>query len=515
MNSNPALCLKCEDKVPQLTLKENNTKVEIKCKCGEDKTMTLKEYLQLLKEHPNRIGKYKHTCATHTDKIAKYYCFHCKSYDCEECRVHSEGYDISGNDSTGYSTYIPKLLNFDPIQMINDIKNLLNFDFPSLKDKYLSSVQDKEKQNKFNKVYETEFNRYQDLLSFLEILQKNNNGNDYTIVQNMNINFDFKVTKFSGDFSENNLINYLEKNAFSKYYNSFTSEKIGNFFCKYLLLEDGRLIASNGDHFFYIIDPYNNYHIDFKFKCGTFNFEMKKFDSGNIAIGTRVEDENIDGVLLIYKIYKDNAECLLTIKNIGEPEFFALPNNRLALRYDKSTVFYDFSKEYTDKPVHTIDIPEKMAYMWYSNGQNIIIRRADYCHFLVWDQTTYNRLLEMEKFFEKDVDGQKGVYLGKEILDDIFICYWMGYIGILNLKQRTLDTIDYSGNGFNDCILLRDSQTVLIVDTVLNYYELNLEKKTIVKRTFYHESTPGRRIVSINDHTFVIMEYDIIREWKY
>lgn len=81
---------------------------------------------------------------------------------------------------------------------------------------------------------------------------------------------------------------------------------------------------------------------------------MVKLDDGNIAIGVRLDSPSEDEIK-VYKVNKDNAECMVTIEDSREIQMQALSGKRFALGYANCFIIYDFSKEYTNKEAKRIN----------------------------------------------------------------------------------------------------------------------------------------------------------------
>ena len=131
MNSIQALCPKCDQNVPLLLLSNNNTEVKIKCKCGDEETIPLKDYINKYEENEKskKVIKYKNTCEQDKDEIKNYYCSKCSSYHCAKCKHHGGDYDQSGNSDYHDATFIPEYLTCNPLQTV---KCLMMEDFLQL-----------------------------------------------------------------------------------------------------------------------------------------------------------------------------------------------------------------------------------------------------------------------------------------------------------------------------------------------------------------------------------------------
>ena len=517
MNSVQILCPKCDKNVPQLKLINGYTEVEIKCKCGNEQKIALNDYLKQFNNNQGKTIQYNNICKE-DNEILNYYCRTCNSYRCKLCKQHNGDYDQSGNYSYEYAEYIPDFLTCNPQQTVKDFEDLITNYLPSFKKEYLSTIQDKSKQDKFNQIYDKVIKKYTDILSFLQILAKNYREDNYYSAMNLENNTFFNVTKFTGDFeSEKDIANYLEQFCLNKYSNTYIEEKSTKR-NPYRCLNDGRIIVSNNEDVS-ILDPYNNYHIDFKiqFEAVTYIFGMAKLDDGNIAIGVRLDNELGKNKIKIYKINKDNAECVLTLEDTKEVPMLALSGNKLALGYANSFVIYDFSKEYSNKNVKKIDhdnLDERKFF--YSRIKNIIVRKGFSSTHLVWDMKTYERVPEMEKFFNTVVnDEYNSICAMKEINDHIMICQFNKNIAIINLNTLTFERIKYN-HFIHDMILLRDKNTVIFVDHEGYFYELNLEKKILTQRKFFETKMYDTAYFeTVNEHTFIIIDNCRLKEYQY
>ena len=244
---------------------------------------------------------------------------------------------------------------------------------------------------------------------------------------------------------------------------------------------------------------------------------MAKLDDGNIAIGVRLDNELGKNKIKIYKINKDNAECVLTLEDTKEVPMLALSGNKLALGYANSFVIYDFSKEYSNKNVKKIDhdnLDERKFF--YSRIKNIIVRKGFSSTHLVWDMKTYERVPEMEKFFNTVVnDEYNSICAMKEINDHIMICQFNKNIAIINLNTLTFERIKYN-HFIHDMILLRDKNTVIFVDHEGYFYELNLEKKILTQRKFFETKMYDTAYFeTVNEHTFIIIDNCRLKEYQY
>ena len=62
MNSVQILCPKCDKNVPQLKLINGYTEVEIKCKCGNEQTIALNDYLKQFNNNQGKTIQYNNIC---------------------------------------------------------------------------------------------------------------------------------------------------------------------------------------------------------------------------------------------------------------------------------------------------------------------------------------------------------------------------------------------------------------------------------------------------------------------
>ena len=66
-----------------------------------------------------------------------------------------------------------------------------------------------------------------------------------------------------------------------------------------------------------------------------------------------------------------------------------------------------------------------------------------------------------------------------------------------------------------DMILLRDQNTVIFTNNMAEFYELNLEKKTLTKKKFDFYERNSSKFEIVNEHTFILIEEGLIKEYQY
>ena len=518
MNSIQALCPKCDQNVPLLLLSNNNTEVKIKCKCGDEETIPLKDYINKYeeKEKSKKVIKYKNTCEQDKDEIKNYYCSKCSSYHCAKCKHHGGDYDQSGNSDYHDATFIPEYLTCNPLQTVNEFENIITNYFPSFKQEYLSKIKDSNIQNKLNELYEKSLSHHKEILSFLKILVKNYREDNYNSAINLEKNTYFNISKFSGDYlSEKDISNYLEKYCINRYFNTFTGEPIERGYYTFQMLDDGRLFAVDSYQNAFVLDPKNNYNIVFEFQYGLHLGDICKLEDGNIALCAKVENKD-ECEVKIFKIKETSAECVLTIEKT-EAQLKALPNNRLALGCSNCIMIYDFSQGYTKNLVKKIEHTNMNTAnnFWYSKAKNVIFRQDYPGNCYVWNMSSYEKDTEVETFLNNIF--KKSITIAKEVKDNAMICYSSQNIEIINLQNLTVEKIFYRDeySYIFDMIVLRDQNTVIFTNNMAEFYELNLEKKILTKKKFDFYERSSSKFEIVNEHTFILIEEGLIKEYQY
>ena len=208
-----ALCPKCTNYVPLLIL--NNDKVSINCKCGNEESINLHDYL-IQYQSNIRMCSYINKCKAH-NKIAEFYCRHCELLECIDC------YDIHSSVHAYPDDLI--IVNIDEIkENAKKGEQHLKTYFKALKDESLNKAQNEEEKNNINIAYNKCITLNTEVLSFMEIILDNYYGDNNMLGFTIRYNNTINIYKHISGGGTQNVINFFNGYHF-KYYQPIHSLK--------------------------------------------------------------------------------------------------------------------------------------------------------------------------------------------------------------------------------------------------------------------------------------------------
>ena len=121
-NTIRALCFKCNDRVPFLTILDDDITFLIECFCGNKQKILIHDYIKDYNDNPNRLCTYNNIAQYSTGKI-EYYCSSCEQNFCEKNYKHFCGGDY---DSKRYASKFEKYLSIEDLKkQVNKAKDFV------------------------------------------------------------------------------------------------------------------------------------------------------------------------------------------------------------------------------------------------------------------------------------------------------------------------------------------------------------------------------------------------------
>lgn len=111
-NTIRALCPKCNDCVPYLTILDDDVTLSIGCFCGNKQKIPIRDYIKQYNDNPDRLCTYNNIAKYSTGKI-EYYCSSCEDDFCEENYKHYCGGDY---ESKRYAAKFEKYLSIEDLK---------------------------------------------------------------------------------------------------------------------------------------------------------------------------------------------------------------------------------------------------------------------------------------------------------------------------------------------------------------------------------------------------------------
>ena len=425
-NNSPSkgFCPKCSE-YPSIKILTNV--VHVKCKCGYDSVIGIKDYL---KEVENI--ECKNTIELPEKDIKE---------KLEEASDHIKEYFTMLRDTT--------------IEMLNE-------QIEQVKNECINAT-----------------NRNTDILNLIKKLVSNYDGNEImheNIIQNTNFDLaqDLDCKKTMEYFSSYSLLTGENFNLSEFKHSTTIPLTIGD---RFLMLKDGRLATANCNGEFNVTEPDNNFKEDFLSSAGCQN-GICQLDNGKLVL---LEE----GKIKIFSVFKDTIQREFKIKNSNEQSTYliSLPNNHFAASFEDGVInIWNGNEPYSDKPVAILEANNEQSVnsMVYIKELNLIIVGMDESVY-VWSNETYQKV--------KCIEGvrcnvAKGNAL-KKIDKERVITGEGNTFYIINVQNGIVEkTItDEQFGDINSMVLLPDNETVLIgiQEGKICVYDLKTEDYKIIK----------------------------------
>ena len=525
-----ALCPKCTENIPVLTITDDETKVLIDCPCKYKEEIPIVDYIKQYKEHPDRKCTYQAKCEEHKQPL-EYYCYTCNKVFCEakqnhECRGFAN-YDRDLFDSWkmdyGYTLEEAK-------EREKKCEEFLDVYFPSLKEEFMKKEQSKEKIDKFNAAYSKAVERSKNVLQFSFIMFENYKTNNHVIYENYKNNCRMNMLKYYPDADTDSYINYFENFSFQIYRGSEQKDFVQYQTKRMLGLKSGRIAVATEEKTVDIIDVKNNAKVDMTIKLHGNVFSFCELDNGQLV--TR----STDYVIKVWELAKDSYKCLVTLQDPttkSENDIAALPGNRIIFGCDDDkTYIWDMNAPYKEKPIKVLDIPYR-GYVLFKEKNWIFAyenRRVPDLYdpkvsFALYDMTTFEKIKEYDnKLFEGyDIYND---FVGCEVAKNCLLYQIKDGYHLFNVESGVVeDKVKRKPiNKPTSFLKLRDNKTVLIcmVNGTFMLFDAETKKgdniynglNDFLNNSYYHDIFP------IDNSSFAMIiekseEFKQFRIWKY